>query len=435
MTSPRQAQPLGVSRAVSSWAVPAIGVAALLPAAAFSLASIVGVEIGTGLGLLGAFLSGLLAPALLVPALLKLRSTRLAPLSQAVAEAHHLADELARRDPNGVEEAPSLDGSLPGRSSTPAEDEFGRLREIGRLLRRELVRSDETTKQLRLLEEQLQRARADAGDSRKARSNFLATLSHELRTPMTLVLGHTEMMLEEMDEGGEPSPLMKDDLHEILRASQALLETINSLIAMAEAEDSSLVLRRDPVQVADMLGRVVDTHRPLAAANGNAVKVEVESDLRPVMADSKQLERILSSLVSNACKFTSSGTVTVAARREAGPGGRLKISVHDTGIGMTAADQVRVFAPFVQAEDADARHFGGTGLGLAIAKRLVELMGGQIDLRSTLGRGSTFTVALALAPIEADSIGPQEPAPLPMPMRTPAATELAATDSAGISIP
>jgi len=216
-----------------------------------------------------------------------------------------------------------------------------------------------------------------------AKSAFLANMSHEIRTPLNAVLGYTEMVAEEAEELGNMG--MVEDLKRVGRSGTHLLDLVNDILDLSKIEAGKLELLEEDVELSALIKEVVDEVAPLVEQHHNHVQLELSEAV--VCADRSRLRQIVLNLLSNAAKFTESGTITVKCAA-----GRIEVS--DTGIGMTAEQAARVFDPFAQAEVTTARKYGGTGLGMAIVRRLLESMGGEIEVQTAAGVGSTFTVTL-----------------------------------------
>jgi CheY-like chemotaxis protein/HPt (histidine-containing phosphotransfer) domain-containing protein len=243
-------------------------------------------------------------------------------------------------------------------------------------------------------------ARAEAEAANEAKSTFLATMSHEIRTPMNGVLGMMEV-LERQGLGDDQFPLvatMRD-------SAQALLRIIDDVLDFSKIEAGRLELETTAFSLSGLVAGAVDTLRPQASAKGLAIAAEIEPGSNDALVgDPTRIRQILFNLLSNAVKFTERGEIVVRAGTAPLGGGqtRVTLAVKDTGIGLDAVQQARLFEPFSQADSSTTRRYGGTGLGLSIVRRLAQLMGGDVSVESAPGEGSRFTVSLALqaAPVE-----------------------------------
>ena len=239
----------------------------------------------------------------------------------------------------------------------------------------------------------LQSARVEAERAGRARTTFLATMSHEIRTPMNGVLGMTSLLLE--------SPLNKAQRHyvEVIRSSgDSLLTVINDILEFSKAESGKLLLEPQIFQPEALAEDVITLLGPAAARKQLELLCRVQDDVPGwMLADATRLRQVLLNLVGNSVKFTDAGEVLVAV--ECPAPGRLRYSVHDTGIGMTTAQMASIFEPFTQADASTTRRFGGTGLGLAISHRLVSLMGGSITVQSAPGAGSIFVLEISCSAV------------------------------------
>ncbi|HEV2625570.1 MAG TPA: GAF domain-containing protein, partial [Xanthobacteraceae bacterium] len=223
-------------------------------------------------------------------------------------------------------------------------------------------------------------------EASKHKSQFLANMSHELRTPLNAILGYTELMAD--GAYGEPSEKMAAVLKRLESNGRHLLGLINDVLDLSKIEAGQLQLDLSDYTVADIAHTVRSTLEPLASDKKLAFKLELASELPPGHGDGRRLTQVLINLVGNAIKFTDAGEVAIQAKAN---NGSFHVSVRDTGPGISAADQSKLFQEFQQADNSITRKKGGTGLGLAISKRIVEMHGGRIWIDSTIGQGSTFS--------------------------------------------
>jgi signal transduction histidine kinase len=224
------------------------------------------------------------------------------------------------------------------------------------------------------------------------KSQFLANMSHELRTPLNAIIGLTEMMVTSAARFGTEKA--QEPLRRIQAAGTHLLGLINQVLDLSKIEAGKLELSPQTVNLAPLIDEVIGTARQLAEQNQNRLVVEALDDLGVLTVDPMRLRQILLNLLSNACKFTKQGDVTLRARRLVDGREWIELGVADSGIGMTAAQQSKLFEEFTQADASTVQRFGGTGLGLAISRKLARMMGGDVTVMSEPGKGSVFTVGL-----------------------------------------
>lgn len=276
------------------------------------------------------------------------------------------------------------------------------------------------------LEMELRAARAEAEAAAAVKGEFLANMSHELRTPLTAVIGFANLLA---DEAGL-SERSRRYVDRIATGGQALLTTINDILDFSRLEEGRIALHPQPVAVADLVAEVLEMLTPAAEDKRLAMRaVGGESMPEQVILDPERVRQVLLNLVGNAVKFTEIGEVVLEAAYD-DQAGRLRMSVIDTGPGVGEADQALIFTRFAQINAALSREHGGAGLGLAISRGLVELMGGEIGVASSLGQGARFWFEIP-AP-EASSRAPQggdEAAEFPMP--SPGRRVLVVDDNAG----
>jgi signal transduction histidine kinase len=283
------------------------------------------------------------------------------------------------------------------------------LEEANRTLEQKV--SDRTA-QLRTAMEEADQARSAAEAANQSKSTFLANMSHELRTPMNAIIGYSEMLIEEAAER-EPAEFVPD-LEKIQIAGKHLLSLINDILDLSKIEAGRMELYLETFDLTSLIEQVVATLQPLLAKNSNKFKLNCVHEgspkqnrpLGPMQSDLTKVRQCLLNLLSNACKFTQNGTITLTVTRDQGldqSSDTITFQVSDTGIGMNPEQMSKLFQPFTQADASTTRRYGGTGLGLAITRHFCHLMGGQITLESSLGQGTTFTISL---PAEISS--PQE---------------------------
>ena len=224
------------------------------------------------------------------------------------------------------------------------------------------------------------------------KSQFLASMSHELRTPLNAIIGLTEMMVSNAPRFGTEKAA--EPLRRVHRAGTHLLGLINQVLDLSKIEAGKLELNPTLVDLATLVDEIVGTARQLAEQNKNRLMVEAHDDLGSLMVDPMRLQQILLNLLSNACKFTQAGEVALRIRKLVDEQRWIEFAVADTGIGMTAEQQAKLFEEFSQAESSTAQRYGGTGLGLAITRKLARMMGGDVTVNSEPGKGSVFTVRL-----------------------------------------
>lgn len=239
---------------------------------------------------------------------------------------------------------------------------------------------------------ELEAARDQAHAASEAKTQFLAVISHELRTPMNGVLGAAQLL-----EMSTLKPAQKDYVSIIRRSGEGLLVLLNDILDLTKIEAGRMELSPTETEVPELLERAIGPFRAQAEAKGLAFTVEMAGDLPAVvLLDPLRVAQIVQNLLNNAVKFTQQGAVRVrlVGERLASDRARLSFCVEDSGAGISAGDLKRLFRPFTQVDASSTRRFGGTGLGLSICRRLARLMGGDVEVRSVLGEGSVFTFKL-----------------------------------------
>ena len=239
--------------------------------------------------------------------------------------------------------------------------------------------------------EELQQLYGSLEEASRHKSQFLANMSHELRTPLNAILGYAELMAD--GAYGEPSEKMLGILKRLEANGKHLLGLINDALDLSKIEAGQLMLELSDYSIRDITQTVRNALEPLAADKKLAFKVEVDPEFPSGRGDERRLTQVLINLAGNAIKFTDAGEVAIKAEAN---NGSFHVLVRDTGPGVSAADQAKLFQEFQQADNAITRKKGGTGLGLAISKRIIEMHGGRIWVDSIVGQGSTFSFTLPI---------------------------------------
>ena len=246
------------------------------------------------------------------------------------------------------------------------------------------------TRELETANSELVTARDAAKASSNAKSRFLATMSHEIRTPMNAIIGMSDLMLK-----AGLTPQMQEYASIINTSSKDLLKIINDILDFSKIDAGRLDLEEVPVNVRNLMEEVADIFKHALAQKSVELITDIHEDVpRLIKTDPLRLKQVMTNLVSNAVKFTHEGDVLIRATAESRADSEalcLKLSIHDTGIGMDQQAMDHLFDAFTQADESTSRKFGGTGLGLAISKKLVALMGGKISVTSKKGKGSCFS--------------------------------------------
>jgi signal transduction histidine kinase len=326
-------------------------------------------ELSGRLGRYVAILAGVTALSLVVSLLLASQLQKV--ISRPIL---HLAD---------VETRVSRERDYSLRAVKEAEDELGVL----------IDGFNDMLGQIQSRDAELTVAKEAAEQASLTKSTFLASMSHELRTPLNAIIGYSEMLEEEAAERGLSD--LAPDLVRIRSAGKHLLALINEVLDLSKIEAGRMQLAIEEFDVSALVAEVETTVRPLVEANHNVLEVRCAPGVGAMRGDLTRVRQVLFNLLGNAAKFTQRGRVALEVTPLREPGREwVEFAVADTGIGLTAEQQARLFRSFAQADASTARRYGGTGLGLVISQRLAEMMGGEIRVRSELGSGSQFTVRL-----------------------------------------
>ena len=261
-----------------------------------------------------------------------------------------------------------------------------------------LVSFDDIT-ELEEKEAELLNSKLEAEEANKAKSSFLANMSHEIRTPMNAILGFTEILKRGYVKNETESLRYLNTIHS---SGKNLLELINDILDLSKVESGRLEVEKLKVEPYSIIYEVLQMLTVKADEKGIALDFRADGALpKEIETDPARLRQIAFNLIGNSIKFTEKGCVTVTCRfQEKGTGPQLMIDITDTGIGMSEDALKNIFDPFVQADSTVTRRFGGTGLGLAISRKFAQALGGDITVKSELGKGSTFTVFLATGDLD-----------------------------------
>lgn len=322
-------------------------------------------------------------------------------LSHAMTR-YRRGDHRVRLEPSSADEIGELTRDF-NRMAQALEGSQNDLREQVRTATSELQRSIET---LRTKNAELEAARMAALQAGQEKQDFLARMSHEIRTPLNAIVGFTRLLLEQPDQS-----CSSEYGRTIDRATQQLLHIVDGILNFTKLESGHVELEHRPFDGARCLQDAVALLLPAAREKGLELTLDLSPKLpQALVGDAHRLTQVLTNLLDNAVKFTARGQIRIWADydHDAASGGRLSVTVEDTGIGLTALARERLFQPFAQGDGSVTRHFGGTGLGLAICDRLVRLMGGAMDVQSRHGHGSRFSFSVP-CPI-AESAHPSAPA-------------------------
>ena len=298
------------------------------------------------------------------------------------------------------------DGYLDQIIPVDSRDEIGQLavsfNDMARALKGNIDEKELALAQLRelnqTLEDRISRRTAEIQtmntqlrESTSHKSQFLANVNHELRTPVSAIISYARLVLRKTER--QISEGQRENLQDLLRTAERLLQMINSLLDLAKIEAGQMEVRVEPVQIDELITGAATTIEQILKHDQVRLVREIEPRLPTMNTDREKLRQIILNLLGNAAKFTENGEIKVSAFQQ---NGSIKLTVTDTGVGIEKKDLNQIFEEFHQGDKSNGGNHGGTGLGLAIVKRSLKLLGGEISVESEVGKGSTFTVTLPL---------------------------------------
>jgi signal transduction histidine kinase len=263
------------------------------------------------------------------------------------------------------------------------------LHKLQKKLEKQNIKLQQQNQTLETLVQALQQTKLTAEATNVTKKQFLANISHELRTPMNAIIGYSEMLKEEAEQS--QAQYFSKDLEKILEAGHHLLEMINDILDFSKLEAGKMELSLETFGIYSMLNDLVNAFEPLTKNNLNSLEIVCPKDIGIMHSDISKVRRILLNLLNNANQFTQQGSIKLTVSKTID---WISFAVSDTGIGISPEQQQQIFSSFTQVDNSSTRQHGGTGLGLSITKRFVEILQGHLKIESQLEHGSTFTVLL-----------------------------------------
>ena len=255
-----------------------------------------------------------------------------------------------------------------------------------------IIQMQDITK-LKKIESDLMNAKHVLEEALHSKSHFFASMSHELKTPLQSILGYSELIEDEASQMGIEQ--IVSDSRKIYRSGKTLLKLINDILDMAKLDAKKMEIKIERLELHLLLDELKDTIEPLLIANDNTYSLFVSNEITFLYQDTEKLKHILLNLLSNACKFTNKGKISLSINLTNIDSEKwIQFEVFDTGIGIPEEDLRKIFNPFEQSLDSNTRKYAGTGLGLTIAKQFANLLGGDLSVQSKVGQGSRFIVIL-----------------------------------------
>jgi len=261
----------------------------------------------------------------------------------------------------------------------------------------------ETRKHLEEKNVELVESQKAAETANEAKSTFLANMSHELRTPLNAIIGYSEMLMEDAEDENED---FIPDLDKINSSGKHLLGLINDILDLSKVESGKMELFLEEFDLSKIMDEIESTILPMVEKNKNTLKIDLQTDTKSIVADVTKIRQIMLNLLSNSSKFTKEGIISIDVVESKTQADSIDFVIADTGIGMSPDQVEKVFMPFTQADEKTTRKFGGTGLGLTITKMFAEMMGGNINLSSVEGEGTTFIVTMPKCVIDTKKDSP-----------------------------